>query len=69
MALFKCGKCGCKENTALCNFHLLASEWKTVLCSECDPLIGKWHNKFNKKPFKEPYSINKHGFIPHKYRH
>ncbi len=69
MSLFKCQKCGCKENTACCNFHIAAYEDKEALCSECDPEIGEWHGKFEKKPFTEPYDADRHGSIPTKYQH
>ena len=47
MSLFKCSKCGCTENTALCRYNYRGDE--EPLCSECDPKIGKWHNCFPKK--------------------
>lgn len=45
MSIFRCEKCGCIENTAMCRY------WFSVkkLCSECDPKIGKWHGCFDKK--------------------
>jgi len=50
MSIFKCSKCGCAENTALCRYWLRKEE--EPLCSECDPKIGKWHNCFPKVKFK-----------------
>jgi hypothetical protein len=52
MSLFQCEKCGCVENTALCNWawnRADAVENSYVIadmCSACDPEIGKWHNEF-----------------------
>ena len=56
MPVFECEKCGCVENTALCNYWVRKSgydfdtggkaEVLPALCSECDPDIGKWHGKF-----------------------
>ncbi|CAM0042740.1 hypothetical protein VPHK394_0017 [Vibrio phage K394] len=69
MSLFKCQECGCKENTACCNFHIASAYGEKALCSECDPDIGKWHNKFDKKPFTEPYDSSRHGPIPKAYQH
>lgn len=44
MGCFRCLKCGCIENTAVSNY------WSgSHLCSECDPQIGKWHGRFEKK--------------------
>ncbi|AUR81993.1 hypothetical protein NVP1017O_24 [Vibrio phage 1.017.O._10N.286.55.C11] len=69
MSVFKCQGCGCKENTACCNFHILASEGKKALCSECDPKIGKWHGRFKKSEFVEPYDRDRHGSLPLQYQH
>ena len=52
MSIFKCEKCGCAENTALCRYNV-RKEGEPALCSECDPKIGKWHNCFKKRQFKE----------------
>lgn len=50
MALFICEECGCIENTALTGFRWdRAKKRRILLCSECDPDIGKWHDKFSKK--------------------
>jgi len=50
MPLFACSKCGCVENTALCEYwYQVAIEKKKPLCSECDPEIGEWHGKFEKR--------------------
>jgi hypothetical protein len=53
MSLFQCYKCGCRENTATCNFwSRLDGQWRGVpsqswmLCSACDPDIGRWHDRF-----------------------
>ena len=48
MSLFRCTKCGCVENTATSNYWLLRGDAEP-LCSECDPKIGKWHGKFEKR--------------------
>ena len=45
MPLFRCEKCKTIENTALSPYSWTSEE---KLCSECDPRIGKWHNKFPK---------------------
>ena len=46
MSLFMCMQCGCVENTALCNYWDQHLSKKPVLCSACDPDIGKWHAQF-----------------------
>ncbi len=46
MPLFRCSKCNAIENTALSLFWSRGCE--PMLCSECDPKIGKWHGKFPK---------------------
>ena len=63
MPIFQCDKCGCVESTVLCNYW-----WNSVhnknppLCSECDPEIGKWHGKFEKRSAKGMLLDNK-GFL------
>lgn len=49
MPLFRCVKCGCVENTACCNYWSRKSKGEDLLCSECDPNIGKWHGRFAKR--------------------
>ena len=51
MSIFKCKKCGCAENTALCGYNFRGDG--PALCSECDPKIGKWHGHFTKKIYQE----------------
>lgn len=50
MSLFQCEACGCRENTATCNFWMrndVDSACKGMkLCSACDTDIGKWHDHF-----------------------
>jgi len=57
MPLFRCTKCGCVENTAVSNYWsqvypIKGEKKKEPLCSECDPEIGEWHNRFEKKSAK-----------------
>lgn len=53
MTIFKCEKCGCAENTALCGYWG-RKKGEPALCSECDPKGNKkWHGCFPKKKFKE----------------
>jgi hypothetical protein len=50
MSLFQCEACGCRENTATCNYWLHDNDDSACrgkkLCSACDPDIGKWHGQF-----------------------
>lgn len=55
MSLFQCYECGCRENTATCNFWsngdglqrgTPSKPW--MLCSACDPGIGQWHGQFER---------------------
>ena len=52
MSLFQCEECGCRENTAVCNYwsrNDVDSACKgRKLCSACDPDIGKWHGQFER---------------------
>lgn len=50
MPVFKCSKCSCVENTAVCNYWVRAVDKEPPLCSACDPKIGKWHGLFLKMP-------------------
>jgi hypothetical protein len=46
MATFRCGKCGCSDDTALCNYWSARVRDMSPVCSACDPKIGKWHGQF-----------------------
>jgi hypothetical protein len=46
MATFRCGKCGCNEDTALCNYWSARLRESLPVCSACDPRIGRWHGQF-----------------------
>ena len=48
MSLFRCPKCGCAEDTALCHY------WSARLrdtAPDCDPNVGKWRGEFPREPF------------------
>lgn len=68
MPLFKCEKCGCVENTALCFYWPSKAHKKPTLCSECDPDIGKWHGRFEKRS-AEGMRVNGRGFLEEPNRH
>lgn len=64
MAIFRCSKCGCIENTALCNYWEALADNKPGLCSLCDPEIEKWHNEFPRDlPEKFNYVEGEDGFL------
>ena len=46
MPLFICDACGSVDNTATTQYWTCKMEGKALLCSACDPEIGKWHNLF-----------------------
>lgn len=46
MAFFRCEKCGCAEDTALCNYWSARILETPPLCSACDPKIRRWHGEF-----------------------
>lgn len=50
MSLYCCEVCGCIENTACANYWSRTTGKLPLLCSECDPAIGKWHGRFEKRP-------------------
>lgn len=49
MPLFRCEKCGVVENTAVCNYWRRKRNHEPLLCTECDPEIGAWHQEFLKR--------------------
>ena len=51
MSLFQCDKCGCGEDTALCNYWSARVREIVPTCCACDPRIGKWHDEFPREPF------------------
>jgi hypothetical protein len=51
--LYECSKCHAVENTALTNFWMDLNEDRPALCSACDPDIGEWHGKFEKRTMAE----------------
>jgi primosomal protein N' len=54
MGLFRCEKCNVIENTALCNFWINYDNFtkkRSILCSQCDPKINKWHNRFPREQY------------------
>lgn len=69
MPLFLCSNCGCYDNTAVTNYWTrninalrTGKEKKPPLCSECDPEIGQWHNRFPKASAKGML-IGEDGFL------
>jgi len=69
MPIFRCSRCGAIENTALSNYwsqkYGFGDEKPSdVLCSECDPEIGKWHGCFPKDP-ADGFDIGEDGFLYH----
>lgn len=49
MAFFRCEKCGCQEDTALCKYWSARIQETPPPCSACDPKIAKWHAEFPRK--------------------
>lgn len=68
MSLFQCAQCGCRENTATCNYWDHVGEKGAVqLCSACDPDIGKWHDSFDRLYLPKGMFITGHqGNLYHK---
>lgn len=76
MSLFQCYECGCRENTATCNFwsNMPAEcQWRGVetkpwmLCSACDPEIGQWHDQFPRLYLpKGMFVTNQRGNLVHR---
>lgn len=63
MPCFECSKCGCIENTATSNYW--SRDEAPPFCSECDPKIGKWHQRFEKKSARG-FLLGSDGFLYHK---
>jgi hypothetical protein len=51
MSLFRCCKCGCAEETALCHYWAARLQDIAPMCSACDPKIGRWHGEFARVSF------------------
>lgn len=76
MSLFQCYECGCRENTATCNFWSNMPEegqWRGVeakpwmLCSACDTEIGQWHDQFPRLYLpKGMFVTNQRGNLSHR---
>jgi hypothetical protein len=49
MAIFRCSKCSCEDDTALSNYWSARLREMPAICSACDPKIGKWHGEFPQK--------------------
>ena len=66
MSLFQCEECGGVENTACCNYVLNTANKKPRVCSACDPLLKKWHNRFMQCILpKGLFKTNKVGNLEH----
>lgn len=67
MSLFQCEECGCRENTACCDYWVrYKKEDKRLLCSVCDPDISKWHNRFPRMMLpKGQFKTNSVGNLQH----
>lgn len=67
MSLFQCEECGCRENTAVCNYWVRETKAdKRKVCSVCDPDIGKWHNLFPRTMLpKGQFKTNSEGNLEH----
>jgi hypothetical protein len=56
VSVFVCDECGCIDNTALTNYWSRnmkrpGGRGGKALCSECDPDIGRWHGRFDRRPY------------------
>lgn len=65
MSLFACEKCNSVENTALCGWAETYSGAgcqrigrRHLICSACNPDIGKWHGLFPREDADEA------GYVP-----
>jgi len=73
MSLFQCHACGCRENTATCNFwSRMDGKWRGLpsqpwmLCTACDPDIGTWHGDFDRVFLpKGEFHTNARGNLEH----
>ncbi len=68
MPLYRCAKCGSVENTALGGYWAqgynarVAGEKHVPLCSACNPAIGEWHGRFERKQ-ADGYLVDRGGFL------
>lgn len=69
MATFKCSECGCGESTGASNGQIdQINGVEKLVCSACDPRIGKWHNRFPRKQLAGPYVRDIHGPLGKQYQ-
>ena len=59
MPFFQCSKCHCVEDTALSRYWSARVQQNQILCSACDPKIGKWHGEFPQESAKGWFSDNR----------
>jgi hypothetical protein len=54
MPIFTCSKCGVVDNTAVSGYwSRVHMDGLDALCSQCNPEIGKWHGRFERKTPEE----------------
>ncbi len=64
MSLFACDNCQHVENTACCNYHWRKLQGEPLLCSLCDPDIGEWHGRFERKHVDDTnYEVVESGYF------
>jgi hypothetical protein len=62
VAIFRCSKCGCDDDTALCNYWSARLQELPIVCCVCDPKIGKWHGEFPRR-YEKPNPANPTGAV------
>lgn len=69
MPLYRCTKCDVIENTALGGYWMqqMAAHKAGVkhepLCSQCDPAIRQWHDKFPRQAITPDYVQTQQGYL------
>lgn len=66
MPIFRCDSCRSIENTAACRYwtRLMMEPKPPMLCSACDPMIGKWHGIFERRQDETLIELSD-GFLYH----
>jgi hypothetical protein len=63
MSFFRCSKCDCVEDTALCNYWAARVRETPALCSVCDPKIGRWHGQFRREQAADSWIADERGLL------
>lgn len=68
MPVFVCSKCLHVDNTGTSRFRTYLSNNEPALCSKCDPVLNRWHNRFPRRKPTISYDPSIHGPLHPRYQ-